>query len=485
MKNVIIIISVLFSFSLYAQNEVDALRFSSSVYGGTARGVSMGGAFGSLGGDLSSISYNPAGLGVYRSSEFNFTPSFYYNTTTSNYNGNSMYDFKQSVNINNIGGVISSVYGKNSDEWISTSFAFGYNRTNNYNSYTLIEGVNNESSVTDFFARKADGSSSDNLNGFNTALAWDAYLINHNYDDTNNFSYESVMANYGQVQNLSKSSSGGAGEYFVAIGGNYGHKLYIGGSFALTSVNYNESRVLEENDVDDVIDNFESLKYTQILNTSGNGYNLKFGAIYRPINWIRIGASIHSPTIYKLKEQYSTSVSSVFSINTMSGTFSSGENDYNYTLSTPLKAIGSISFIIKKRALISLDYEMIDYSQARLRASDYGFGEENNTIQTAYGAANNIRVGAEYRLGSVSLRGGYSLYGSPYRTNQVNYGSLELASYSGGIGFKNNDSYIDIAFVYSEYSEKYYLYDPSIVAINGADISSVTSKLLVTIGTKF
>ena len=45
----------------------------------------MSGAFGSLGGEFSALSQNPAGIGMYQFSEFSLTPSFSLNSTTSYY----------------------------------------------------------------------------------------------------------------------------------------------------------------------------------------------------------------------------------------------------------------------------------------------------------------------------------------------------------------------------------------------------------------
>ena len=86
MKSLSLIIVLLFSSTiLFAQNEVDALRYSENFNGGTARYMSMGGAFGALGGDLSVLSTNPAGIAVFRTSKFSFTPGMYYNEINSNY----------------------------------------------------------------------------------------------------------------------------------------------------------------------------------------------------------------------------------------------------------------------------------------------------------------------------------------------------------------------------------------------------------------
>ena len=61
--------------SMFAQGEMDAYKFSQYDLNGTARYLSMGGAFGALGGDISAMRTNPAGLAIYRSSEIVTTVS--------------------------------------------------------------------------------------------------------------------------------------------------------------------------------------------------------------------------------------------------------------------------------------------------------------------------------------------------------------------------------------------------------------------------
>ena len=121
MKRLAIILTIIFSGSaLYSQNLVDALRYSQNFSGGTARSVAMGGAFGALGADFGSLSINPAGIGVYRGSEFTITPGFYYGKTSSSYYGTSDEDYKYNFNLNNLGIILNSTKDKE-DGWISGS----------------------------------------------------------------------------------------------------------------------------------------------------------------------------------------------------------------------------------------------------------------------------------------------------------------------------------------------------------------------------
>ena len=195
-RSIYILFSLIFwgATTVLAQNEVDAIRYSQSLFGGTARAVSMGGAFGALGGDFSSLSYNPAGIGVYRGTEFTFSPTLFYDKTSADYLNSLKEDFKYNFNFNNIGFV--ATFGTGDDKgWVSTNFAVGYNKLNNFNNNIRIEGVSTNNSMLDYFANMADGYSYDNLYPYEDALAWDQYLI-----DTvigNGYDYETILSIYG------------------------------------------------------------------------------------------------------------------------------------------------------------------------------------------------------------------------------------------------------------------------------------------------
>ena len=500
MKRLIYIITLLFfSFTVvFAQNEVDALRYSLTFYGGTARAVSMGGAFGALGGDFSAISYNPAGIGVYRSTELTFSPSLFYDNTSSNYLNSTFEDYKYNFNINNFGFV--TTFKTNNDEgWVSTSLALGYNKLNNFNSRIRIEGICSNSSMLDYFASNATGYSEDNLYAFDEALAWETYLIDtvtggiYEYATVLSLYGDAPESTYGQNQRRTINTKGSMGEYIIAFGANYSHKLYLGATFGYRKLRYVEhSEQLESNFDDDssyaeILD-LESFKYIQDLETRGQGYTFKLGFIYKPIDMLRIGGAIHLPTFYDLKDEYYTSLEANFaagdSVNPPNIYAESPFLEYDYSLTTPFKAIGSVALKIKKIALLSFDYEFIDYSTIRLRngGDGYDFLDENDILQDCYKKSANIRTGAEVRLGPISLRGGYAFYGSPYRSSEVNK-NANYSSFSGGIGFREKNVFFDIAYVNTIHNERYYLYNHYLH--DGAKFNSNDSKVLVTLGFKF
>ena len=161
MKRLILVIVaiVLYSYDGFSQNENDALRYTKTQLGGTARFASVAGAFGALGGDFSALSSNPAGLGIYKKSEFTFSPSFFSGQSESKYNGMTSSDYKHNFNMGNIGMVFTMNQGNDEQPqgWKNIQFAIGLNRLNNFNNRIMMEGVNNDNSLLDTYVEQANG----------------------------------------------------------------------------------------------------------------------------------------------------------------------------------------------------------------------------------------------------------------------------------------------------------------------------------------
>ena len=477
----IILVSIItLSFSSLAQTEVDALRYSQLTFGGTARYMSTGGAFGALGADFSVLSSNPAGIGLYKKSEMTFTPSLFTSNTKSSFNGMSNNDTKYNFNFSNIGIVFA--FNSNdglSSEWKNVQFGFGLNRTNNFNNRTIITGDNTQTSLMDDYILKANGNAVDDLNEFDTRLAYDTYLLDPSSIGTNNYYSRVPIGGIRQTKEI--TSWGSMNEMVFSFGGNYNDKLYLGATIGVPFLSYTEESIYIEEDVADTISGFKKYSVYDNLETSGSGFNFKFGMIYRINNWVRLGGAIHTPTFYSMNDNYSRKITS--NLDTSIHEASSPQGIYDYQLTTPMRAIGSIAFIIGKRGLISAEYEFIDYSTARLRSEGNetlnAFSEVNSKINTIYTTSNNIRVGAEWNLAPVKIRGGYALYGNPFKSG-VNNG--ERSSYTFGFGFREKGYFLDFAYVYSIHSENYYLY-PSVGS--AAQLDKTTNNFLMTLGFKF
>jgi hypothetical protein len=165
MKRAVLTIIAAFTIivSLSSQSVDEALRYSQVFYGGTARAISMGNAFTSLGADLSAISINPAGTGMFRSFEISFTPQLYYNSTSALFNNTKTSDFRYNFGFSQAGVVVTLISNNNSSGLIGLNFAYSYNGMNNYNENITIKGVSQNSSMANYWARSSEGTSFHNL----------------------------------------------------------------------------------------------------------------------------------------------------------------------------------------------------------------------------------------------------------------------------------------------------------------------------------
>lgn len=491
-KKAFLLLLPILSFQIiHAQNEVDALRYSQMVFSGTARYNSLSGAFGALGGDLSVTSVNPAGIGVYRSSEFSFTPTIFTSNTTSDYYGRTSEDGKINFNFSNIGAVFTDLKNGKDDysQWNSTQFAFTFNRHNNFNNRIIISGINPSSSLLDHYAGQINGTNPSDVydaSPFGAGLAWDTYLLNSK-DSIDTTTYITLLNSGGAEQEKHIVQTGGSSELDITFSGNYNNKLYIGGTLGFPYINYSEESTYSETDVNDTIANFQSFSLIENLHTSGSGFNFKFGMILRATDWLRLGGAIHTPTFYKLSDEYSAVLISTFDSvppespsTALSYTSYSPNGAYDYRLYTPWRIIGSLALIVGKKGLISGDLELIDYSSARLRSAYYGYAPQNASIDQKYTHATNLRIGTEWRFMPFSIRGGYAVYGSPYK-NGINDGLR--ASYSVGFGIREKNFFLDLAYAYSKSTEDYYLYSGEFTepAVNTAE----SHKFQSTLGFKF
>lgn len=487
MNKIKIIILALFASTamVHAQSEADAFRFSLDMPSGTARSLSMGNAFGALGGDFSAILINPAGTGVYRNSEFTFTPSISYNNTMNSYFGTLTEDFNYNFNINNLGYVATFRVPENTG-WVSTSLAIGFNRMNDYNSNEIIKANGVYSSMVDYFWDYGAGFDPNTLDAYWERLAFDAYIID-TLPGSSGIDYSPVFSDMALDQVRTITTEGAKSEFTIAFGANYGHQLYIGASLGIQSIRYETNRTHTENESNaDLNTAFNDFTFNQNIKTSGTGVNFKVGAIYKPVDFIRLGASLHLPTFYDLTDEMYNTMESNFVDYRVLPTDSYGNNldalVSEYSLTTPLKLNGSIA-LVYKIGLISIDYEMIDYSNMRMRASDYDFNTENEYIEAVYKRVGNLRIGGELRFGPLSLRGGYAYHASPYKSNELNKDS-DYSTYSGGVGFRQKNYFMDFGYSFATNQQFNYPY----TAVENSQPTKTTSersRYAMTVGFRF
>jgi hypothetical protein len=468
----------------FSQNGSDALRFSESFAGGTARSIAMGGAFGALGADFSSASLNPAGLGFYRKSEFTFSPDYYFSKVKSDYLGTTKEDNKFNFNNNNLSFVFAH-NKKRESGLVGWTFGLGFNKLNNFNSNSFTEGVNGNSSLADYFTNTANNNES--LDIFTDGLFYDANIIV--WDTVDQQYYVNPDMGLTNIQRKTIEKSGKMNEFLLSAGFNISNVFYFGFSLNMIPVDYKESAALIEYDANDPA--YEYFTYYEGKKIKGEGYGAKLGIIVRPITPLRLGLAFHTPVVYKMNSKDVVYVQSRYT-NVPFETFYPYdwdlereylESEYKYNIETPAKVIGSLAFTISDKAIISSDLEFINYSSMRLSESGdgYNFTDANQEIKDIYKNAFNWKTGAEVRFEPFYVRGGFGYYGSPFKSGEINEDSYSL-NYTGGFGYRDKNFFIDLALGYMQRKEALVLY-PSVE--EDVKFSNNTTHVTTTIGFRF
>ena len=266
-----------------AQNELDALRYSTQNPIGTARFAAMGGAFGSLGGEFSGLSSNPAGIGMYQFSELTFTPNFNLNTSKSYYNNSQSSSYQSDVSIGNLGLILT--IPKNNTNWKRINIGIGWNQLANYDNTVKIEGINYESSIVDKFIKLTNGTLTGELtNGEGNSysqMAWNTYLIDP-LSINNELIDGEYISNFSSAEKLQSKltkSIGGMNEFIFSIGGSYQEKLYIGATIGIPTINYYEDSEYLEREINDTTSNLRRMLFSEEISAYGTGINLKIASI--------------------------------------------------------------------------------------------------------------------------------------------------------------------------------------------------------------
>jgi hypothetical protein len=472
-----------------AQGVSDAVRYSSYDPIGTARTLGVGSAFGAMGGDFSVIGINPAGIAEYRIGELSITPSIGTASANSFFVDDPQNSERSRSNflLDNIGFV-----GANSpsgSKWQTSNWAVGFSKLKSFNRNANIIG-STEGSITERFVERANGKSLDELDNFEAGPAYDAGAI---YEDGNG----GYTTDYFPDDIVDKeqfiNQKGSINELSLAWAGNYDNQLNVGISAGIPFVSFTETKTYKEGVTEGNFSN--QLEYVESLNTTGAGFNLKFGVQYKAMRQLRIGAAIHSPTWYTLNDDYSTLVNYEYtsSAESFTGSGQSPDGSFKYKLTNPWKAIGSIGSIYKIgniKGFINADIEFLDYTNNEFdftsHSNDPGeaiFTQEvNDQIANQLGTATNIRIGSELAYESLRLRAGYSISTSPYVADTDNN-----TAWSAGVGFRADKFFIDIGYRRSNIQEGYNPYvvldqenrDPLV------NIETVYGRLAMTVGFKF
>jgi hypothetical protein len=493
----------LLSVSLISQNDIDAIRYSQTYFGGTSRSKAMAGAVGAMGADGSCMAVNPAGIGLYKKGDINISFGLKFFSVDATHNGTSNKNFKASVPFDGLTIVGAWDSKQNTDN--HHAIGLSCNQTANFNSNISIQGSSNHKSITRDMVASAQGNTTENLDGGFSGLGYETYAIDTYGTPTNYYSF--VNNRYNVIQAKEIQTTGRINEWNFNYAYGYQDKLYFGAALGISSLNYNYNSVYSEADKDNLMTldslyngtyndgyndsvnyypgfgGFKDLSYQETYKTTGSGYNLKLGAIYRATDYLRIGASFQTPTIYSLTDTYVYNMTTNFdeggSVSSQYPPDNGGK--FNYQIITPMKFTGSIAYIYKKLGLLSVDYDFINYKQASLQSSPQEFTGVNKTIRNKYSQSSNLRVGAEVNVTPFFIRLGYAMYGSPF--GETFSGDFVKSFYTGGLGFRKNKFYVDLSFTKSMSNENYYMYNPNYV--DKSTLKNSGTTIALSIGSKF
>jgi len=292
-KTLAFILTVFITVNLFAQNENDALRYSMISYGGTARFSALSGAYGAVGADFTSLSQNPAGIGLYRKSEFTVTPVFSSNNTTTNYLGKSNYDNRNTGYLGNAGYVFSQNLGGKAGPLVQIQFGFGINMMSAFSNRMILSGFNNENSLLTTYVDDVNTSGAEpkDWDNYGVGLAYDANLIFWDSISPTNQRWAADMEYGGIQQTKSVETQGSTNETVLSAGANIANKLFLGITFAFPYIRYEETSKLTEYDTEDLNSYYISYDRYEYLYTRGSGFNFKAGFIFMPVEFFRIGGA--------------------------------------------------------------------------------------------------------------------------------------------------------------------------------------------------
>lgn len=500
--------------ALYSQDAVELFTFSESQLRGTARYMSMGGAFGALGGDISVLTQNPAGIGVYRSSDITATLDIDGRRATLQSDAPQTIT-KTRAACNNF-GYIGAV---NLDNSVMPYFQWGasYNRINSYERRYAGKFNSLTSSWSNFVANSTQGYSEGELQGENydgnpyndpniywpSALAYNCYLIspNPNMGADNEDDYVGLFKDGSSGSaNVEVMERGYIDEYSINFGGNFADMIYWGLGFGIRDFSFTRSVLYgetinnalipypptEEGGPVELGNGTAGWDMETYQRVSGSGFNLKFGLIFKPINEFRIGLAVHTPTWYNLNFEQSANMSYAMAdeqgylgFNNTQGDFNinadTGMGYWSQAVKTPWRLMASAATVIGGRFILSADYIYEAYPDMTTSDDDPMQIEINNDVKQYYRSSNELRLGAEVRVTpAFSLRAGYGYKSSAasneaYNNREYIYttGVSTMYTFAGdrhnltfGLGYKFGKFSIDAAYIHSEQTSQWSAYSP-------------------------
>ncbi len=514
MKIYLLLIFLLTGSLIYAQVPEDAIRYSFYPQSGTARNMAIGGAMGSLGGDINATFVNPAGLGFYKTNEFVITPAFSLNNNKAKFRETSTENSKNNFAFGTTGWIFGHSNGRKSNS--SSAFSIAITQTANFNNEVRYKGLNNYSSFSEQFAEEfaKSGYSIDEVLSPNSALPYTSAPALYTYlIDTVTIGgiiqvkgAPEYILDAGQAlqQEMIQKTKGAISELAIGFAHNSKDKWFIGATIGIPLVNYTSNTYFKESDTSsNTTNHFKQFEYTDNFTTRGTGFNAKVGIIYRPKDYIRLGLAIHTPSWIFLKDTrttyFTTEVENpVASFNVNSQSFTNGQpGEAKYIQSTPFKAIVSASYVFrevkdvtKQRGFISADIEYVHHKGSRFSSDNETVTDDekayykalNKVVKKNYKGNFNFRVGGELKFKIIMARLGFAYYSKPYKESELKASRMLL---SGGLGYRNKGFFIDLTYIHAMNKDVNFPYRLEDRANTYAELKQQRGNIVATVGLKF
>ncbi len=407
------------------------LLFSQDDNNGSARFTAMSGAFGALGGDISSINVNPAGLSVFNNSNFSGTFNVRNSKINANYYNNSLTTQDEFINLSHAGAVLVFEAYEKSD-WKKFAVGFNYRITKDFNNDFFAQGNSGVATFTEF-----------PLDNNNTPL-------NYNIADE---------------QRFDNSYRGDLSEFNIGFSALHQEKLHLGVGLNFYDLNFSQQSTLSEFNSDANGNELDAFLYQENF-TSSTGFSANLGFIYKVHQNFRVGLSYQTPTWFsEVAEETNitdndgffgdteifASESNVIYDNTAGGFFPT--QGFVYRLRTPSKLTASAAIIFGKNGLLSIDYTNKNFKNIKLSGADFSI--ENQSFQNDFNNTHNFNVGGEWRFNRLSLRAGYRFEQSP---DILALDTDDLQGHSFGTGYNFGNFKVDLSYSDSNRTAPYNFY---------------------------
>jgi hypothetical protein len=455
MKKFFLIAGVLFFMhTAFAQQEVydafnTALPFSQAYYHLTARSSAMGGASGALPSDFGAVAVNPAAIATYRTSELTFTPEFYSMQSKTNYRSQVNSEYKNGVNVNQMGLVYSFQAKKSSPRY---NFGFAYNKLNAFGTSELVQNIP-PIDIKDSYWGQMAGPESVNPEFRDNNKPIDNINPNEKYL----FSQDGTVAlpSTNVAQRAKYSTTGFLGEYALSFGVNISENIYIGASAVLRDATKSLTYELLEESTDD-----EDYRYTYgyTYKLSGLGFGGKVGMLILPVPELMIGVSVQSPIFYSFTQRPEQRIIVHELPLSVDWQLPESESSTKYNLMTPMQVTLSLSYTFPNIALITLDYEMTPYAMTGYSNSNGDITpiDKNNDLLSESKLGSSARLGAEFYV----WRGLAARFGGGYHTDP-SVAIKSSANLGAGLGYDFGYAAINLSYVFRTQKQEYKLYTNS------------------------